>query len=55
MIMEGEKINKENSYHNFNKTSDFLFITRNAYIEKDENENNLIEKHGIRDILVFFI
>ena len=42
MIIEGEKINRENSYHNFNKTSDFIFITRNAYIEKDEN--NLIEK-----------
>ena len=40
--IEGEKINNENSYQNFNKTSDFFFITRNAYIEKDENA--LIEK-----------
>ena len=56
MIIEGEKINKENSYHNFTKISDFIFITRAAYLEKDQN--NLIEKEwylgyiGIFDLIV---
>ena len=40
--IEGEKINNTNATQNFNKTSDFIFITRDAYVEK--NENTLIEK-----------
>ena len=40
--IEGEIVSKNNSYHNFNKTNDFIFITRNAYVEKDED--NLVEK-----------
>ena len=39
---EGEKIGKENSYHNLNETSDFIFITRKTYVEKDQDK--LIEK-----------
>jgi hypothetical protein len=56
MVIEGEKINKENSYHKFTKTSDFIFITRAAYLEKDKD--NLIEKEwylgyiGIFDLIV---
>ena len=42
MKIEGDNITEDNSYHNFSKSSDFLFITRAAYIEK--NNETLIEK-----------
>ena len=42
MKIEGEKINKENSTQFFNKTSDFIFITRSEFLEKDTE--SLVEK-----------
>ena len=42
MKIEGEKINETNSYHNFSQTSDFIFITRDSFLEK--NKETLTEK-----------
>ena len=42
MKIEGEKINEENSTQFFNKTSNFIFITRSEFLEKDTE--SLVEK-----------
>ena len=42
MKVEGENIKEEDSYHNFSKTCDFIFITRDSFLEK--NDSTLIEK-----------
>ena len=42
MKVEGENIKEENSYHNFSETCDFIFITRDSFLEK--NDSTLIEK-----------
>ena len=52
MKIEGEKINKSNSYHNFSKTTDFLFITRASNIEK--NNDTLIEKEWYTGYIAIF-
>jgi hypothetical protein len=42
MKVEGENIKEEDSYHNFSKTCDFIFITRDSFLEK--NFSTLTEK-----------
>jgi len=52
MQIEGENITENNSYHKFSKTSDFLFITRAAYTEK--NNDTLIEKEWYIGYIAIF-
>ena len=52
MKVEGKQLNESNSYHNFTKTIDFLFITRAANIEK--NNETLIEKEWYTGYIAIF-
>ena len=46
MKIEGEKINEENSTQFFNKKSNFIFITRSEFLDKDTE--SLVEKKWYR-------
>ena len=52
MKIEGENITKDNSYHNFSKISDFIFITRSSYTEK--NNETLTKKEWYVGYIAIF-
>ena len=52
MLVEGNNVSKENSSHTYNKKSDFLFITRASYLEKDIE--TLIEKEWYMGYIAIF-
>ena len=52
MIIEGEQVPSENSTQNFSKISDFIFIVRDSFIEKDEE--TLTEKEWYIGYIAIF-
>ena len=52
MNIEGEKINENDSYHNISQLSDFIFITRDSFTEK--NNETLVKKKWYRGYIAIF-
>ena len=50
--IEGEKVNKSNSYQKISQTSDFIFIARDSFIEK--NKETLVEKKWYKGYIAIF-